>query len=247
MPLQKSDILAPLLQQPDLPAAYPWYPTAYLAHAHKANHLQRLAAFVNHPLRVHLIVSEDTAPATTISPIEPLPAIAQVETGELAEEVIDTIPESTVESEEPAEVEEEKPLHIPGLAAAAAAAESTDDDDSFLFQPYYTVDYFASQGIKTDLTTLSVTRFDQQLKSFSQWLKTMKRADYQTGQFSADPTVDAHAKASLEAKEVVTEAMAEVLAQQGRHSQAIAVYRKLTLLHPEKSTFFAAQIEKLKA
>ncbi|HSC52849.1 MAG TPA: hypothetical protein VLC98_04480 [Phnomibacter sp.] len=243
MSLQKSDIVAPLLQQPDLPAAYPWYPTAYLAHAHKANHLQRLAAFVNHPLRVHLIVSEDTSPATTISPIEPVPTIAQIET---VEEEIEVLPENAVESVEPAETEE-KPLHIPGLAAAAAASESTDDDDSFLFQPYYTVDYFASQGIKTDLTTLSVTRFDQQLKSFSQWLKTMKRADYQTGQFTADPTVDAHAKASLEAKEVVTEAMAEVLAQQGRHSQAIAVYRKLTLLHPEKSTFFAAQIEKLKA
>ena len=41
--------------------------------------------------------------------------------------------------------------------------------------------------------------------------------------------------------------MADVLARQGMRPQAIAVYQKLSLLHPEKSVFFAAQIEKLKA
>lgn len=136
---------------------------------------------------------------------------------------------------------EEKPFVLPSVSMP----ETT--DESFLFQPFHTVDYFASQGIKADQSLANTTRFETQLKSFTQWLKTMKRADYETGQFKADPAVEAQAKASLEVKEVVTEAMADVLAQQGRHAQAIEVYRKLTLLHPEKSAFFAAQIEKLNA
>ena len=60
------------------------------------------------------------------------------------------------------------------------------------------------------------------------------------------PKVDAQATASVVPKEVVTEAMAEVLLKQGKLDQAIALYAKLTLLHPEKSVFFATQIQKIK-
>ena len=98
-----------------------------------------------------------------------------------------------------------------------------------------------------DASQLGTTRFDTQLKSFTQWLKTMKRINYQTGEMNSDPLVEQQAKASVLAKEIVTEAMADVLARQGMRPQAIAVYQKLSLLHPEKSVFFAAQIEKLKA
>jgi hypothetical protein len=133
------------------------------------------------------------------------------------------------------------------LPPGAEATTSSSDDEDLLFQPYHTVDYFAALGIKMDASQLGTTRFDVQLKSFTQWLKTMKRINYQTGQISNDPLVEAQASASLQTKEVVTEAMAEVLAQQGMAKQAIAVYEKLSLLHPEKSVFFAARIEKLKA
>ena len=42
--------------------------------------------------------------------------------------------------------------------------------------------------------------------------------------------------------EVLTEAMAEVLFQQGKARKAIEVYKKLSLLDPSKSAYFAAKI-----
>jgi hypothetical protein len=230
MSLLKNEIISTLQQQPTLLRDFPWYPTAYLAQAAQDNNLQKLAAFVNHPLRVHMLVSAEELIIETASPT--------IKAEETPNAPLDTVAINEKTADEP----EEKPFVLPTISTPA---EST--NESFLFQPFHTVDYFASQGIKVDQSQLSTTRFDTQLKSFSQWLKTMKRADYETGQFKADPAVEAQAKASLEAKEVLTEAMADVLAQQGRHAQAIDVYRKLTLLHPEKSAFFAAQIEKLKA
>ena len=44
----------------------------------------------------------------------------------------------------------------------------------------------------------------------------------------------------------VTETMAKVYVQQEKYDKAIATYQKLSLLKPEKSVFFAAQIEELK-
>jgi hypothetical protein len=137
-------------------------------------------------------------------------------------------------------IAEEKP------AMMASPETSSDAEDELLFQPYHTVDYFASQGIKVDAMLQPTNRFDRQLMSFTQWLKTMKRIQHQGEAKPNDPAVDAQADASVAAKEVVTEAMAEVLEKQGKHAQAIDLYTKLTLLHPEKSVFFAAQIEKLK-
>jgi hypothetical protein len=46
--------------------------------------------------------------------------------------------------------------------------------------------------------------------------------------------------------EFITETMARIYVQQEKFDKAIAVYEKLSLLKPEKSTFFASLIEKIK-
>ena len=51
---------------------------------------------------------------------------------------------------------------------------------------------------------------------------------------------------SIERREVITETMAEVLAKQGMREKAMEMYRKLSLLEPEKSAYFAQKIEQLK-
>ncbi len=56
-----------------------------------------------------------------------------------------------------------------------------------------------------------------------------------------------NAKQSLEESEdLVTETLAKIYALQKNYPKAITTYEKLSLLNPEKKTFFASRIEKLK-
>ncbi len=118
------------------------------------------------------------------------------------------------------------------------------------FEPYHTVDYFASQGIKIPANEMPKDKFGKQLKSFTEWLKTMKRlpATQATATIDAasENKVERLAAHSVDEANVVTEAMAEVWLKQGNPQKAIEVYHKLSLLYPAKRAFFAAKIENLK-
>jgi hypothetical protein len=122
--------------------------------------------------------------------------------------------------------------------------------DIFGLDAYYTIDYFASQGIKVTQEENPADNFGKQLKSFSDWLKTMKKLPQQTFESENDPAQNAliehFATHSLEQKEVITETMAEVLVKQGKTQRAVELYHKLSLLNPSKNAYFAAKIEQLK-
>lgn len=123
-------------------------------------------------------------------------------------------------------------------------------EEPFTFQAFYTVDYFASQGIKLSQDNLQQDKLGKQLKSFTEWLKTMRRLPETSVVEILDKINDGEiaqiAAHSLEEKEVLTEAMAEVLIKQGQFAKAKELYNKLSLLNPHKSTYFAAKIEDLK-
>lgn len=116
-------------------------------------------------------------------------------------------------------------------------------------EPYHTVDYFASQGIKVDLTQPQ-DRLGSQLRKFTDWLKQMKNVKPESADLGTDPEVEnmiqGIAKSSNETKEIVTETMADVLVKQGKTDKAIQLYIKLSFLNPDKSAYFAAKIEQLK-
>jgi len=119
------------------------------------------------------------------------------------------------------------------------------------FQPYHTVDYFASQGIKFVPEEKPTDRFGKQLKSFTEWLKTMKQLPKtetsKITDITPDTKVEQMAEHSNDESEVVTETMAEVWIKQGNKEKAIETYNKLSLLNPDKSAYFASLAEQLKS
>ena len=122
-------------------------------------------------------------------------------------------------------------------------------EDTITFEPLHTTDYFASQGIKLSGEILPTDKLGKQLKSFTEWLKTMKKvhADQMpatSGQ--SDLSIQKLAEKSNIEEGIITEAMADVLLQQGKADKAIEVYKKLSLLNPSKSAYFAAKIDQLK-
>jgi hypothetical protein len=123
--------------------------------------------------------------------------------------------------------------------------------ESIVFEPYHMIDYFASQGINLILEDHPTDQFGRQLKSFTNWLKVMKRLPGQTVIEKTDEReaerIRRFAASSIEERDILTETMAEVLAKQGMYENAIALYQKLSLIYPPKSAYFASRIEQLKA
>lgn len=116
-------------------------------------------------------------------------------------------------------------------------------------EPYHTIDYFASQGIKLSRDGAMGDKLGKQMKSFTDWLKTMKKVSGERlpeGNDNTDKNIQSIAEASNTNAEVVTEAMADVLEKQGKTEKAIETYTKLSLLNPSKSAYFAAKIDSLK-
>jgi hypothetical protein len=136
------------------------------------------------------------------------------------------------------------PFEMPSLKIEALPANTGP-----LFEPYHTVDYFASQGIKFKEEEKPKDRFSEQLKSFTEWLKTMKRiaaTEITASDNMGEKKVEQMAEYSNAEPHVITEAMAEVWEKQGNKANAEDIYRKLSLLDPSKSSYFASKIEDLK-
>lgn len=152
----------------------------------------------------------------------------------------------SMQSAEPINEEQKLQVEIPLLKIEKPGNLKQD----LIFEPYHTVDYFASQGVKFKPEDKPQDKFGQQLKSFTEWLKTLKQVPAteisKTSDTNLEQKVDQLAAHSIEDREVLTEAMAEVWEKQGNASKAIEIYKKLGLLNPSKSSYFAAKIEQLK-
>jgi hypothetical protein len=167
------------------------------------------------------------------------------------------IDQTSVREEPPAieSVQQEAPPPPPQPAEPSLPAADKADKDDLSFEPYHTIDYFASLGIKLKPEELAKDKLGQQLKSFTDWLRSMKKISpaQQAAENVAEmddlttKSIQKIAEFSNEAKEIITEAMAEVWAKQGHREKAVAIYEKLSLLNPSKSSYFAARIEALKS
>ena len=166
-------------------------------------------------------------------PYEAAPEI-QEEKYELAATEPESVPEPVTATALPAE----EPVATPDTAAP-----------EIMFEPLHASDYFASQGIKLSEDMMGNDKLGKQLKSFTSWLKTMKKMHpdkiSETGR-ATDTAIQSIAEKSNQEEDIVTEAMAEAYILQNKHSKAVDTYEKLSLLNPSKSAYFAAKIESLK-
>ena len=137
------------------------------------------------------------------------------------------------------------------LDSSSEEADADANNTIVAIDPYYTIDYFASQGIKLDLEQNPKDQLGQNLKKFTHWLRHMKKlgpedAAEAINRTETDADIQQIADSSNTVREVVTEAMASVLEKQGKKDKAIELYNKLSFLNPGKSVYFADKIKNLK-
>ena len=236
----------------DLAEQYPYFSSAQLLLAAKQKQtddpefekqLTTTALHVNNPLWLdHLLNSK---PSKKEIVVEEKIAIAEVNEEPFNDEVV---LENPRHEQITAQKTEEIIVPAPTLQVVEKSAAK---DQPLVFEPYYTVDYFASQGIKNAVDDKPKDRLGQQLKSFTEWLKTIRNMPAQqiatmTADTGSEEKVVELATNSLQEKDVETEAMAEVWIKQGQPEKAADIYRKLSLLNPSKSSYFAVLIENLK-
>jgi hypothetical protein len=117
--------------------------------------------------------------------------------------------------------------------------------------PKMVKDYFEAQGIQIDLASLPQDKFTKQLRSFTAWLKVLNQQEENSPNLAEmgeeqEKMIAIIAEKANNATEVITEAMAEIWIKQGNKRKAIDIYSKLSFIFPEKSVYFASQIEQLK-
>jgi hypothetical protein len=192
-------------------------------------HLAKAQLFMNNPLRLNWLVDELEKKSIP----EPVLTIHEEEVPRQPIETADTKPSLPV-TEEP---------------EASIPVSKKQDEERLTFEPLYSIDYFASQGIRLQQEQLGTDNLSKQVKTFTQWLQSMKKIYHSNQpdvQKTEDRTISHLADASNESDDILTETMAEVLIQQGKKTQAIRIWEKLSLLHPEKSHYFASRISELK-
>lgn len=237
----------------------------------------RTAIHIHHPFHLqYLLTEKETRPGIIQEPVpaqpeavdekaEPIPSFMEsmgsqpktfegISHGEkIISEMAEAIAQKTTVQQPvqaaPVELPKE-PMPEPQETVASKVSEpSGQPSEPLLFEPLHTTDYFASQGIKLSEEQQSGDKLGKQLKSFTEWLKTMKKVHTQKNAeelaVPLDPTVSRMAENSNQEQDVLTETMAEVYLQQGKKSKARDIYQKLSLQNPAKSAYFAAKIDSL--
>lgn len=164
------------------------------------------------------------------------------------------VPETLSEAKEPTEEKDE--TGVAGENTPAASTGTKPAPEPLLFEPLHTTDYFASVGIKLSEEEKTAGSLGRQLKSFTEWLKTMKKVHTEQLVQTSNPVdvnlsasesnIQKLAERSNQENDVITEAMADVLIQQGKEDKALEILEKLSLLNPSKSVYFAAKINQIK-
>jgi len=212
-----------------------------------------------YPIPAEVSPETNEFPAQVVSNQSETPAAIHIPTVEAVKEILRKIdggmsynqPE-TSKNPPVAEKETEVPSRLSQMIQSQLSSfkqpvKPTDQLEYQQSEPLHMVDYFASQGIQLNLKQASKDALTNKLMSFTDWLRQVKHAEKSGEVSQMEKKVSEDAQQSVLREEIVTEAMAEVLLRQGHLEQAIQLFSKLSFQFPEKSSYFAARIEQIKA
>jgi hypothetical protein len=198
---------------------------------------------------------DEASPVGEVTPVSEASPVGEARSVEGMSSVKDESPANEMSpAHEASAVEGTPPVNETGPAAESSPAMVSPAmalaEPIVEFEPYHTIDYFASVGIKLVQDENPSDKLGKQLKSFTDWLKVMRKLPQKNQEIipdvAAEHQIQAIAAHSIKGKEILTETMAEVLVKQGMREKAVDVYHKLSLLNPDKSAYFATKIEQLK-
>lgn len=122
------------------------------------------------------------------------------------------------------------------------------------YQRVETMPIISKKSGKKGYKNLEKLLTDEELSDFVKWLLQQKpleeakflKIKHKFGKKQKKSAVALEAEKSVQKSEqVASESLAKLLASQGHTEDAVSMYKQLSLLYPEKSVYFAVQIENL--
>jgi tetratricopeptide (TPR) repeat protein len=116
----------------------------------------------------------------------------------------------------------------------------------YYFQPDLILEHVKGNGAMEQVVK-PVAKLDVQLGIIDQFLKSNPKLKSMAHlQQKSEPQEDLSAKSSKIKKNLASENLALIFIKQGKHKKALKIYEQLIVKFPEKKSYFAEQIEKLR-